>query len=91
MEDLSGEAHRMSDALRNAKEDATITEASRMLRERLATKRAEREQKAAERAAWLKEYHEQLAKGNSNRDKGAKKARRSRARKMDPARFPKPG
>lgn len=81
----------MSEELRRQKEDAVLAEAARMVRLKLAEKHAERERKRAERDAWLKEYHEQLAKGNSNTGGGAKKARRNRARKMDPARFPKPG
>lgn len=87
---LSREARQLSDAIRKAKEDSTIEEARKLVMKRLAEKRAEKERKAAERAAWLKEYHEQLAKGSSNMDKGSKKSRRSKARKLHPSPFHNP-
>lgn len=81
----------MSEELSKQKETLTIEEAKQAVMKKLAEKRAVKEKKAADRAAWLKEYHEQLAKGNSNAGGGAKKARRNRVRKMDPSRFQKPG
>lgn len=81
----------MSEELRKQKETLTIEEARQAVIKKLAEKQAIRERKRQEREDWLKQYHEQLAKGNSNAGGGAKKARRNRVRKVDPSRFQKPG
>jgi hypothetical protein len=77
---ISEEAKELRRKLRMAKEQMTIEQAQALVLEKMRQRRAREEA----RKAWWKNYHEQLAKGNSNIGSGARhsKNRRVQAQKI---------